>query len=218
MGLRAFGRVLHSQIFKQTSTFSYVSVINTKKWARTSARGLSPTQRRMEMSQEEDFERTSDLLLKINDVVGKMDPALRVQTFDLLVARYLGKPVAQAKTATASTDKEKFSEKTAPDTSELGKFIVSLDTKKPADALNVLIAWLYSQRGSQPFTVNELKELADSCGLTIPSRPDMTLRQSKNDGKTLFSKSGSGWKLTVSGELHLKENYKVSKGVASVVE
>jgi len=167
------------------------------------------------MPQEEDFAKTSELLLKINDLVGKMDPALRVQTFDLLVARYVGKQAAQAKTPAAKTEKDQPAEPEVIDTSDLGEFIASFDTKKPADALNVLIAWLFSQRGAQPFTVNELKELADSCGLTVPSRPDMTLRQSKNGGKALFTKSGNGWKLTVSGELHIKDIYKVSKGVAS---
>lgn len=169
----------------------------------------------MEMSQEEDFAKTSDLLFKINDVVGKMDPALRAQTFDLLVARYLGEQATQAKASTVKANKKQPAEEEETDTSDLGGFIGSFDTKKPADALNVLIAWLFSRRGSQPFTVNELKELADSCGLTIPSRPDMTLRQSKNGGKSLFIKSGGGWRLTVSGELYIKEIYKVSKGVAS---
>lgn len=165
----------------------------------------------MEMSQEGDFEKTSALLLKINDVVGKMDESVRVQTFDLLVSKFIGKQ-APSKLAAAPKEVDAPVVESAVDTSDLGPFIASFDTKKPADALNVLVAWIFSQRGSQPFSIKELKDLADASGLTIPSRPDMTFKGSKNGGKALFVQSGKNWKLTVSGELHIKESYKVTKG------
>lgn len=82
----------------------------------------------------------------------------------------------------------------------------------------VLVAWLYSQYGVYPITSKELKELGDSCGLTIPNRPDITLRQAKASGKNKFTQQGKGWKLTVSGELALKETYSVTKGTTPLPE
>ncbi|KPN05196.1 hypothetical protein, partial [Xanthomonas arboricola] len=141
------------------------------------------------MSQELDFDKTAEMLLKINDVVGKMDESIRVQTFDLLVSKFLGKQ-APLKLAVIPSEKEESAVDDEVDTSDLGAFITSFETKKPADALNVLVAWIFSKRGSQPFSIKEVKELADASGLTIPSRPDMTFKGSKNAGKSLFVQSG----------------------------
>ena len=76
----------------------------------------------------------------------------------------------------------------------------------------LLVAWLYGIYGVYPITAKEIKELGDSCGLVIPARPDNTMRKAKKNGKSLFSQQGKGWQLTVSGEMFLKEAYKVKKG------
>lgn len=170
------------------------------------------------MSDDTDFEKTKELLLSINEIVTQMDPAVRVATFDMLTTRYITKKSAaqskghvEAKGAASDGD-------LAPDTGDLGAFISSFDTSKPSEALNVLVAWLYSQRGAQPFSTTELKELADQCGLTIPNRPDMTFKGAKTNGKAIYGQSGRNWKLTVSGELYVKSTYNVTKGNASSVE
>jgi hypothetical protein len=165
---------------------------------------------------DKDFEATKKLLLSINEVVTKMDPAVRVSVFDLLVSRYLGKENAAPAITPAAVTTKGQAPKTPADTSDLGAFISSLDTKKPADAVIVLVGWLYSQYGTYAITTKEVKELADSCGLTIPSRADNTMRQAKDKGKALFTQQGKGWKLTVSGELYLKETYMISKGNKSL--
>ena len=76
----------------------------------------------------------------------------------------------------------------------------------------VLVAWLYSHYGAYPISPKEIQELGDSCGLVIPNRPDNTMRQAKCDGKGLFQQQGKGWRLTVSGELNMKNQFKVKKG------
>ena len=171
------------------------------------------------MSDNADLDGTKDLLLKINEIVSKMDPAVRLATFDILVARYISKRLPAQKQGSASnSDMDAEQNEASFDTGDLGSFISSFDTKKPVDALNVLVAWLYSQHGAQAFSIKTLKELADSCGLTIPSRADMTFKGAKKGGKSLFMQSGKNWKLTVSGELHVKDLYKVTKGNAVVSE
>jgi hypothetical protein len=100
--------------------------------------------------------------------------------------------------------------------SELAAFISSYDHKKPADNVMLLAAWLYSSYGGHPITAKEIKELGDSCGLVVPSRPDNTMRQAKNKGKSLFNQQGKGWQPTVSGEIYFKEHYKVKKGTKPI--
>jgi hypothetical protein len=40
----------------------------------------------------------------------------------------------------------------------------------------------------------------------------MTFKGSKSNGKSNFQQIGRNWKPTVSGELFIRENYKVTKG------
>lgn len=169
------------------------------------------------MSDDTDFEKIKGLLLDINTVVTQMDPAVRVATFEMLAARYIvQKAPCQPKSAPEVKVKGNAGDSgSIVDTNDLGTFISSFDTSKPHEALNVLAAWLYSQRGSQLFTTSELKELADQCGLTIPSRPDMTFKGAKTNGKAIYAQSGRSWKLTVSGEMHVKSTYNVTKGSVS---
>ncbi|MBB5360412.1 hypothetical protein HDE76_003656 [Rhodanobacter sp. ANJX3] len=164
----------------------------------------------------EDFEKTKKMLAEINAVVIGMDPSIRPATFEILVSRYLGSPGAGASITPKAKVKETDSSDEAPDTTDLGAFINSFDTKKPADAVMVLVAWLYSNYGAYAISIKELKELADSCGLTVPARVDMTLRQGKSGGKSLFVQQNKSWKPTVSGEIFLKDTYKISKGTKSL--
>lgn len=162
------------------------------------------------MFDEKDFEAAKQTLLKINEAVIQIDPAVRVSAFEILVARYMGergaynakKVNAYAPAAHAET----------PDTNDLGAFISSFDASKPADAVMVLVAWLYSSYGVYPVSAKEIKELANACGLTVPARPDNTMRAAKHNGKGLFNQQAKGWQLTVSGELYVKETFKIKKG------
>lgn len=158
-----------------------------------------------------DFESAKKTLLDINEVVSKMDPAVRVATFDLLVSRYLSDASITPKLPVVKPKVGQKPEGQA-DTSDLAAFLGSLDTKKPSDAVMIMVAWLYSQYGAYPITAKDIKELADSCGIIVPARSDNTMRQAKADGKSLFVQQGKGWKLTVSGEVYLRETYQVTKG------
>lgn len=162
------------------------------------------------MSDDKDFEKAREALLKINEVVTQMDPTVRVASFEILVARCLGQSTAAKEKVNGINNA--VVDGTVPDASDLGGFISSLDTSKPAEAVMVLVAWLYSNYGVYSISAKEINELADACGLTVPKRPDNTMRTTKYNGKNLFSQQGKGWQLTVSGELYMKETYKVKKG------
>ncbi|XQA62646.1 hypothetical protein ACM9XD_04585 [Xanthomonas sacchari] len=159
--------------------------------------------------ESKDFESVKALLLSINEIVAQMDPSVRVSTFDLLTSRFL----EQSKVAPAESRKADSSKsQDTPDTTDLGTFISSFDTSKPSEAVMVLVAWLYSNYGVYPISAKEIKELADSCGLTVPNRSDNTMRGAKNNNKALFTQQSKGWQLTVSGEIYMKDTYKVKKG------
>lgn len=163
---------------------------------------------------KKDIEGIKEQLLEINKLISQLDPSIRAAAFEILAPYYFSHkqhaPV-HAK-ATSGTESSGSSSTNTPDTSDLGAFISAFDTNKPVDNVMLLVAWLYSNYGTYPITAKEIKELGDSCGLIVPARPDNTMRQAKNSGKSLFNQQAKGWQLTVSGEMFLKENFKVKKG------
>jgi hypothetical protein len=150
-------------------------------------------------------------LLEINELVAKLDPSIRAAAFEILRPLYFGrKQIEHTKEQESRKSDDDSKGDEAP--TDLSDFIAPYDHKKPADNVMLLAAWLYSNYGTYPITAKEIKELGDSCGLILPGRPDNTMRQGKNKGKSLFNQQGKGWQPTVSGELFFKEEYKVKKG------
>jgi hypothetical protein len=63
--------------------------------------------------------------------------------------------------------------------------------------------------------VDEMRELADDVGVTVPERLDMTYLQAKRKGNRLSRRGGRGaFRPTVHGEAFFKEAYKVTKGTS----
>jgi hypothetical protein len=152
-------------------------------------------------------------LLEISEFVAKLDPSMRAAAFEMLRPRYFSEKPLQKTQDAENNDQSNAGTATNKDSpTELADFIKAYEHKKPADNVLLLAAWLYSTYGVYPITVKEVKELGDSCGLVIPGRPDNTMRQAKKKGKSLFNQQGKGWQPTVSGEISLKETYKVKKG------
>lgn len=160
-----------------------------------------------------DREKVKKTLLEMNELISKLDPAIREPAFEVMVPYYFeGTTLKQPPAQTPPAVNPPPNPAVSPNTSDLGEFISAFDHDQPKDNVMLLVAWLYSNYGAQPIQAKEIKELADACGLVTPSRPDNTMRQSKKNGKSLFTQQGKGWKLTVSGEMHFKETYNVTKG------
>jgi len=159
------------------------------------------------------IDEAKEKLLEINALVKQLDESMRASALEVLIPIFFSTTEKLAKETIVSPQNEKSSAGTATvDTGDLGEFIALFDTKTPADNVMLLVAWLYSHYGLYVISTKEITELGDSCGLIIPSRPDNTMRQAKKDGKTLFQQQGKGWRLTVSGEMCLKNQYTVKKG------
>jgi hypothetical protein len=153
--------------------------------------------------EKKDIEEVKKLLLEINGVVSQLDPLIKVPALEILTSRFLADvPSPKLEQSHGSPKKEKESAQPS-DTNDLGGFISAFDNKKPKDNVMLLVAWLYSTHGVFPITAKDITNLADSCGLIIPSRSDNTMRQAKSSGKNLFNQQGKGWQLTVSGEMFI---------------
>ncbi len=146
-------------------------------------------------------------ILAINKSITRLDPAIRLAAFEILAPYYFGEEKEPPK---KKADKEGKS--ATPDVSNREKFFSSFDHSRPKDNVHLVVAWLYSQYGLFPITAKKVQDDAGQIGLTIPTRPDNTMRTAKDKNKNLYMKKGKGWQLTVKGEAYVKETYRVKKG------
>ena len=148
-------------------------------------------------------------LKEVNEVIEKLDPAIREGAFSLLASYITGQPHRADGKQQADPATGEGEESEQQMTELFGKY----PDAKPSENAILIAAWLYSQFGAQPFKLDEMREIAESVGLTIPSSLDMTLKQAQREGKSLFQHSGrSEFKPTVPGELYFKKTYQVPKG------
>lgn len=67
-----------------------------------------------------------------------------------------------------------------------------------------------------PIAKSQIEVMANDIGVTIPARPDMTLKGASHEGKQLFKSTADGFVPTrPHGELYLKDAYGVQKGTQS---
>jgi hypothetical protein len=147
-------------------------------------------------------------LQEVNGVIKDLEPAIQAAALELLTEYVTGhstKAKEAQQTSTANTN-----EQSPQDAAE---FFAKFPEGKPSDNAVSIAAYVYSQHGAEPFKLDEIRETAESVGLTIPTSLDMTLRQAQRDGKLLFQHTGrSEFKPTVHGELYFKKTYQVTKG------
>lgn len=154
---------------------------------------------------------TKRKLTDINKTIAALDPSIRAAAFEVLAPIYFEdyEPVGDAED---HKDKTPRTGRARPTPGDPEKFFNEHDHDKPKDNVHLIAAWFYSQYGVSPLTQNDIRECADNAGLTIPERPDNTMRYAKKDGKNMYRQKNSGWQLTVKGEAYVKETYGVKKG------
>lgn len=159
-----------------------------------------------------DIKEATDKLLEMSAVIKQLDESMREAALRILTPLYFPDHAVPSKTLPKNNSSLGESASLASDTSDIGEFIESFEQGKPADNVLLLVAWLYSRHGAYPITAKELQELGASSGLVLSNRPDNVMRSAKNEGKSLFTQQGKGWRLTVSGELYVRGKYNVKKG------
>jgi hypothetical protein len=162
------------------------------------------------LMEKKGFDEVAERLLEINKTIAKLDPAIRSSAFEL-VKGYVS-------TGTQSTLSPDAKPKNEPHGGvvDLGALIAAHPEARPSENLELLTAYWYGNYGVTPFTVENLREAATDGGLTIPDRPDKTLKVAKEGGKKLYQSAGRGlFKPTVPGEMHLKQTYSLRKGTGT---
>lgn len=165
-------------------------------------------------------------LKRVDKIIVDLDPAIRASAFAILqpwVVSQLSErspgvatPKKRAKRATVkSTATAEDESIPVGDNSGLDReaFFLKFNHDKPSDNVLAVVAWQYNQHGLAPFTVDEIRQVGNDVGITIPERVDKTLTGAKDDGKTCFTRAGKGlFRPTVHGEARLKKKYGVKKG------
>ncbi len=161
--------------------------------------------------QSDAFKERVKRLKEVNEVIEKLDPAIRAAAFSLLteyVTRTHTEPKGIASHETPPGE--------LPDDADNTAFFAKHQPGKPAENAVAITAYLYSQYGAQSFQLDDVRAMANSVGMTIPQALDMTLKQARRDGKSLFQHSGRNqYKPTVHGELYFQKTYSARKGKKS---
>lgn len=161
------------------------------------------------------YEDTIKRLQEINGVISKLDPAIRQDAFSLLKSYVAGQglPAAGQVRQQGDNGSEGGGEDGDIDLSDAEQFFTTHEGGKPSENAYLCVAYLYSQYGAAPFSLEDVRAVANQAGLTLPDRVDVTLAGAKKSGKPLFKRAGRG-KLqpNVHGETYLKTTFNVAKG------
>jgi hypothetical protein len=156
-----------------------------------------------------------DILTRMKEfekAVLDLDESIRGAAFTMMEGYILGGVTPQQPRQAGLVEPGRPQSDHEPGNEAVEAFFAKGEITKPADAVYAIAGYLFSQYGSAPFTIDDVRELAQQVGLTLPDRPDNTLRNAKKNKKSLFRLKGDGWVTTASGELVLKEKFDIKKG------
>lgn len=164
---------------------------------------------------EDEFIKRVTRLERVASILEKFPPEIRAAAF-LLLKDYVEQTDNQSPSkSTGGKGKDEPPE----DTRSKEKFFGEFAHDKPSDNVRLIAAFLYQEHGVQPFSVEDVRQIANDVGITIPDRVDMTLVAALEHSKKLFTRAGKGnFKVTVHGERYLKNAYSISKGTKKRIE
>jgi hypothetical protein len=157
------------------------------------------------------FKARLEKLAEAAEVLNKLPSEVRLAAFQMLERAITG--TNPPKLEGAGGNKKDAGAPPLIDVTDAETFFANLTHDKPADNAKQIAAYLYSQYGTEEFSVEDIRELAKKVGVTIPDRVDATLNATREEGKKLFVGAGKGkYKPTVHGESYFKKTYNVKKG------
>lgn len=158
---------------------------------------------------EKTFKKLSGRLEQANRVIGKLDPILRGDAWAIL------RPYVTEEEAQPGSEREssKQRERTPSSNSSEDELIEKFESEKEADNLWLTFAILFKRHGRGPFSLDLIKAVGKALDLTLPERPDTTIR---NSTKKVVRKQEGGYKIQPGGEKFLKETYGVTKGKLAI--
>jgi hypothetical protein len=146
------------------------------------------------------FRNLKETIFQINAIVKSVDPSIKTQVFDLL------RPLIVSALQPEALGTDDSGPHSGASATRVRDFYTKHNPDKPAKRVRILAAWIYTQKGSSPFSLKEVEDLFDEVGVGRPNRIDMTLKNALEKGKKLFQSSGHGkYRPTVHGENYFKE-------------
>jgi len=156
---------------------------------------------------EKTFKELANRLKKASAVVEKLDPVIREDAWKML-RPFVG-PDGKDPGSTHSGNGDADGKGAPPPDSSEDDLIEKFESEKEAENLYLTLAILYKRHGKGPFSLDLIRSAGNSLNLSLPERPDTTLR---NSTRKVVRKQGSGYKVQPGGEKWLKEKYGVAKG------
>jgi hypothetical protein len=161
---------------------------------------------------EATFKELAGRLKTASAVIQGLDPVLREDAWKMLHPYVAGDQPQDAEVGRQKSGTRSGS-KTPSGAVDEDVLIEQHESDKEAENLYLTVAILYQRHGRGPFTIEFIKSVGQELDLTLPNRPDTTLR---NSSKKTVRKQDGGYKVQPSGETWLKETYKVAKGKQSL--
>jgi hypothetical protein len=166
---------------------------------------------------KESLEQIKNKLTEINSIVKDYEPQIRAGAFSILAKHFfeVGDPKEQknqpgGKPGGAGSVGDTGKSENPHDLSE---FVRSFDHSKAKDNLHAIVAWYYAQYGLIPITTKMITKAGAEAAVTIPDRPDITMKVSGiKGGQKYYKKMGKSFRLTVTGEKFVQKKYQVKKG------
>ncbi len=156
---------------------------------------------------EKTFKELAGRLKKASVVIEKLDPVIREDAWKML--RPFVRPDAKDSGSIRSENGGAGGEGPPPPDSSEDDLIEKFESEKEAENLYLTLAILYKRHGKGPFSLDVIRAAGTSLNLSLPERPDTTLR---NSTRKVVRKQGNGYKVQPGGEKWLKEKYGVAKG------
>ena len=153
-------------------------------------------------------------IISIGKLVADLPAEIRASAFQLFVPLLQPRPIkGNAGSGAKASENQEEGADFAGDVDDISAVLAKNTISTPSDAVRVITAYWFSQYGSHPIALSEIKKIAAASGLTIPERVDMNLKGAQEEGKGLYQAAGRGLvKPTTFGEAYLRKTFGVAKG------
>jgi len=163
----------------------------------------------MDTSDQPDPTKASELALKIVNLLRDTDSETRRRVMHAVML-FLGEKVIPEQRAERRPD---VGGDGAESNLELGQFFHRGEKLRPAESAQLCAAYHYALYGAAPFTLDEIRAIANDAGVVLPDRLDMTFASAQHAGKKLFQSAGRGLvKPTAAAGLAFNERWSVKPG------
>jgi len=143
------------------------------------------------------FDTALEHILRVDAIVRQLDESIRPQAFRIL-------------TEIAQTDDNEISKEDLP-IPGLRDFASRYGSTTPAKNVVALAAWLFLHTRRAVIQTRKIRALAEICGLSIPHRPDCTMRYASHHSVRLFEKTSEGLCLSTYGKAYVESHFSQRK-------